>query len=102
MAAVYALYFKLTKWFSNSRDVLKAIPEKEQAEDIKVLSMRKDELPVQGALGVQWCVESDLFCFRVNIRFSLPTRWGVLSLASAIFDPLGFLALFVLTAKEFF
>ena len=27
--------FKLTKWVSNSRDVLQAIPEKERAKDIK-------------------------------------------------------------------
>ena len=92
--------FKLTKWVSNSRGVLQAIPEKERAKDIKDMDIRKDELPVQRALGVQWCVESDSFRFKVNISSRPPTRRGILSLASAIFDPLGFLAPFVLTAKE--
>jgi len=92
--------FKLTKWVSNSRDVLQVIPEKERAKVIKDMDTRKDELPVQRALGVQWCVESDSFHFIVNISSRQPTRRGILSLASAIFDPLGFLAPFVLTAKE--
>ena len=92
--------FKLTKWVSNSRDVLQAIPEKERAKDIKDMDIRKDELPVQGARGVQWCVESDSFRFRVNISSRPPTRRGILSLASAIFDLLGFLTPFVLTAKK--
>ena len=73
--------FKLTKWFSNSRDVLQAIPEKERAKNIKNMDIRKDELPVQRALGVQWCVESDSFRFRVNISSRPPTRRGILSLA---------------------
>ena len=64
------------------------------------MDIRKDELPVQRAQAVQWCVESDSFRFRVNISTHPPTRRGILSLASAIFDPLGFLARFVLTAKK--
>ena len=92
--------FKLTKWVSNSRDVLQAIPEKERAKDIKDMDIRKEELPVQRALGIQWCVESDSFRFRVNISSRPPMRRGILSLASATFNPLGFLAPFVLTAKE--
>ena len=92
--------FKLTKWVSDSRDVLQAIPEKERAKDIKDMDIRKDGLPVQRALAVQWCVESNSFRFRVNISSRPPTRRGILSLASAIFNPLEFLTPFVLTAKE--
>ena len=55
------------------------------------MDTRKDELPVQRALGVQWCVESDSFRFRVNIS-SRPV-------AIAAFDLLGSLAPFVMTAK---
>ena len=62
--------------------------------------MEDIELPVQRALGVQWCVKSDSFRLTANISSRPPTRSGILSVASAIFDPLGFLAPFVLTAKE--
>ena len=37
---------------------------------------------------------------RANISSRPPTRRGMLSVASALFDPLGFLAPFVLTAME--
>ena len=49
---------------------------------------------------VQWCMESDSYHFRANTNSLPPTRRGILSVASAVFDPLGFLAPFVLTAKE--
>ena len=35
------------------------IPEQERAKGIKGINIRNDELPVQRALGVQWCVEYD-------------------------------------------
>ena len=35
----------VSKWVSNSRGVLQAIPEKERAKDIKDMDIRKDELP---------------------------------------------------------
>lgn len=68
--------------------------------DIQDIDIRKDELPVQGALGVQWCVESDSFRFRVNISSCPQTHKGILSVVSALLNPLGFLAPFVLTRKE--
>ena len=46
---------------------------------------------------VQWCMESDSCRFRVNTSSLPPTRRGILSVASAVFDPLGFLVPFVLT-----
>ncbi|KAJ8040898.1 hypothetical protein HOLleu_15336 [Holothuria leucospilota] len=44
--------FDLTKWVSNSRAVLNAIPESERAERVKSLDLDKDKLPVDRALGV--------------------------------------------------
>lgn len=100
---VYELYqftWWLGCWVSNSRNVLQAIPEEKRAKEIKNIDARKNELPVQRALGVQWCVESDSFRFRVNINSRPPTRRGILFVASTIFDPSGFLAPCILTAKE--
>ena len=39
--------FKLARWVSNSRDVLKTIPEQERAKEIKDVDIRKDALPIQ-------------------------------------------------------
>ena len=92
--------FKLTKWVSNSREVLEAIPEQERSAEFKRLDLHNDELPPQRALGMKWCVESDIFFFDVHDEARPPTRRGILSLVSSVFDPLGFLAPFVLLAKE--
>ena len=35
------------------------IPEQERVKKIKGIDIRKEELPVQQAQGVQWCVKSD-------------------------------------------
>ena len=92
--------FRLTKWLSNSREVLETIPEVEQSKEVKKLGARKDKLHVQRALGVQWCTELDTFGFNIGIKPRAPTRRGILSMASTVFDPLGFLAPFILTARQ--
>ena len=45
--------FRLTKWVSNSREVLEAIPKVERSKEVRKLGARKDEPHVQRALGVQ-------------------------------------------------
>lgn len=49
--------------------------------------------------GVQWNVSTDTFGFAVVIKDKPATRRGTLSIVSSIYDPLGFLAPFILTAK---
>ncbi|KAK3706241.1 hypothetical protein QZH41_008628, partial [Actinostola sp. cb2023] len=56
--------FRLTKWMSNSREVLAAIPEGERAKP--TLDLDLDNLPIQRILGVQWDVEKDAFLFMIN------------------------------------
>ena len=92
--------FKLTKWISTSPRVLETIPVAERAKEVKTLDLSKDDLPVERALGVKWCVETDTFGFKVDIKFKPPTRRGILSLVSSVYDPLGLAAPFMLPAKR--
>ncbi|XP_078344097.1 uncharacterized protein LOC144629756 [Oculina patagonica] len=92
--------FRLTKWISNSRQVLETIPEAERAKEVKALDLSKDDLPVERALGVKWCVETDTFGFKVEVKHKPPTRRGILSVVSSVYDPLGLVAPFVLPAKR--
>ena len=46
-----------------------------------------------------WCIESDSFKFRINVKEKPVTRRGILSTVCSIYDPLGFLAPFILPAK---
>ena len=51
------------------------------------------------ALQIQWCVESDEFCFKIVIKERPPTRRGILVTVSSIYDPLGLLSPVILPAK---
>lgn len=92
--------FRLTKWSSNSRKLLNSIPEEERAQGFQDLDFDEDNLPMERALGIQWCAESDQFRFKINLKDRPHTRRGLLSLVSSIFDPLGFLAPVILPAKR--
>ena len=92
--------FRLTKWISTSRRVLETIPVAERAKEVKTLDLSKDDLPVERALGAKWCAETDTCGFKVDIKFKPPTRRGILSLVSSVYDPLGLAAPFVLPAKR--
>ena len=92
--------FRLTKFTSNRRAVLESLPEAERSKEVKSIALDCDDLPVERALGVQWCVQSDSFGFRIVISSKPFTRRGVLSAVSSIFDPLGFIAPFTLLAKK--
>jgi hypothetical protein len=51
--------FRLTKWYSNSREVMKTIPETERTKSVKYLEL--DRLPTESALGIKWNTEEDKF-----------------------------------------
>ncbi len=91
--------FRLTKWISNSRTVLNAIPEEDRDKKVKNLDLEHDNLPLERALGVLWCAESDVFKFKVTIKDRPLTRRGIISVISSIYDPLGFLSPVILRAK---
>lgn len=94
--------FRLTKWMSNSRSVLRSVPEEDRAKGIQSLDLEKESLPVERALGVGWDVEKDDFGFQVTDKKKPLTKRGILSVVSSVFDPLGLVSPFVLPAKLIF
>lgn len=92
--------FKLTKWVSNSRTVLASIPENDRAKQIKNLDLDREKLPPDRALGLYWNIENDVFSFHVTANNKIPTRRNILALVSSVYDPLGFLAPFILKARQ--
>ena len=91
--------FKLNKWVSNSRASILSIPEEDRAKEIKDLDF-EDVLPVERALGVQWCLETDSFRFKIQLPEKTLTRCGILSLKSSVYDPLGMVAPVILPARQ--
>lgn len=92
--------FNLRKFTSNSKAVLEQIPIKDRADELKTLDLGCDALPVERALGVSWCAQSDVFKFQLALKDRPCTRRGILSAISSIFDPLGFAAPVLLEAKS--
>ena len=90
--------FKLTKWISSNKDVLKSIPSGERASAVIDLDLEK--LPTEKSLGVTWEVEADQLQFAMSKVERPSTSRGILSVVSALYDPLGFVAPVVLPAKR--
>ena len=92
--------FHLTKWNSNHRAVLHAIPKDERASSVQQLNFEKDKLPQERALGILWNAETDSFGYNIKIKDRPPTKRGILSIISSVYDPLGFVSPVILTAKQ--
>ena len=92
--------FNLHKFICNDKNVLEAIPVQLRAKEVQNLNLPSDSLPMERTLGVHWCVESDTFQFRIEVQDKPLTRRGILSTISSVFDPLGFVAPFVLMGKQ--
>lgn len=94
--------FRLTKWTSNSRDVLLSIPEEDRNPTIQNVNLDLDNLPVERALGVLWELALDTLKVKVNPPSKPHTRRGLLSVMSSVYDPIGVLAPFTIRAKMLF
>ena len=82
--------FNLTKFISNSKEVLHSIPETLRRNGVK----DKD-------LGCKvWNVEADTLEFKIVIKVKPLTRRGMLSTLSSIYNPLGLGAPFLLRGKQ--
>lgn len=91
---------RLHKVVSNDKEVMKHIPQSELAKAAQNLDFTKEALPIERALGVEWCLENDCFQFHVTLPVKPATRRGILSTIASVFDPFGFLAPFVLIGKN--
>ncbi|XP_070183281.1 uncharacterized protein, partial [Littorina saxatilis] len=91
---------RLHKIVSNSKELLEYFPDSE------VTSTKATELAVpcstpeiERTLGLHWCTDDDTLGFTDNPRLGPSNRRGVLSTIASVYDPLGFLAPFLLTGK---
>ena len=92
--------FRLHKFVSNSKEVIENIPAEDRAKGIENIDIENDNLPIERVLGVQWCIESDTFQFRIQLKDQPLTRRGILSTVSSVYDPLGLVAPVVLIGKQ--
>lgn len=91
---------RLHKFMCNDKSVLENIPLSERAAEVKALDLVFKDVTLERALGIHWHIESDTFRFRVCLKDQPATRRGILSTVASLFDPLGFVAPFLLTGKR--
>ncbi|XP_078357270.1 uncharacterized protein LOC144642154 [Oculina patagonica] len=99
--------FSLTKWSSNSSELMKAMPERDRAAGslVSLESGLAAEHPITKALGLKWntCTDNLVFAIDVDIVKSrsktVYTKRMVASLAAKIFDPIGLIAPFLVRSK---
>ena len=92
--------FRLTKWISSEKNVIKHTPKTERDSPTKVVG---DEIvtPTEQALGVTCNTETDCLVYQVRKRAKTDTRRKILSLIALLFDPNGLLTPFLVRAKMF-
>lgn len=78
----------MTKFTSNSKEVLKAVPSNKLSN--QGLNLDLEDLPIERALGILWFVGDDTLGFKIRHLDCLETKRGILSTVCFLFDPLGF------------
>lgn len=91
--------FELRKWISNSTRLLQNLPEQHLESPV---FLQESEQPHFSILGLHWSPTSDCFTYSLNFYTdSRPTKRSVLSFIAKIYDPCGFLAPCIMSAKCF-
>lgn len=101
IALLLAGGMELRKWSSNSDQILKSIPveHRERATPLEIGNHAEDAVKT---LGLFWFHKLDVFGYKVQVTsYTELTKRKVLSEVAKIFDPLGFLAPVIITAKVF-
>ena len=81
--------FNLTKFTSNTKEVLMAIPEEKRCKGLKNQDRVSGTIPQERALGINWSFEIDKLGFQVQLPEKPFTRRGLLYLLSSVYDSLG-------------
>ncbi len=90
---------RLHKFNSNEEDVLCCIDPSERDITSKPLDLNLEATPTGRVLGIQWSTQDDTFSFNISLKDQPSTRRGILSVIASLYDPLGFVAPFILQGK---
>ena len=90
--------FSLMKFISNKQGVMDSLPQDRLAPSVQDVDVCL-ESPIERTLGLRWMVGEDQYTFKVKLANKPSTRRGVLSTASSLYDPLGFVAPVTLLPK---
>ena len=89
--------FRLTKWLSNNKNILKSVPPTERSP--KIVNLDLENIPVVRALGIIWDTQRDMLHIKGVTKNVALTKRGLLSFISSIYDPVGLIAPVTLEPK---
>ena len=98
--------FRLTKWYSNEREILATIAAAKRKKSVVNLDL--ENLPTETALGLKWNIEEGKIVWEVTEKMlqrvsqESVTRRGIVSAVYSLFDPLGFIAPYIMKTKLLF
>ena len=89
---------ELTKWASNTVEILNTIPPEDRA--CELMSFDESSLSETKVLGLQWSPREDIFTYTFHPAPISNTKRSMLSCIARMFDPLGLLSPVILFAKQ--
>ena len=89
--------FRLTKWLSNNKNILKSVYPTERSP--KIVNLDLENIPVERALGIIWDPQRDMLHIKGVTKNVALTKRGLLSFISSIYDPVGLIAPVTLEPK---
>nr|XP_049703353.1 uncharacterized protein LOC126056028 [Helicoverpa armigera] len=91
--------FEIQKWMTNNVDLLKGMKESNKIKGVEGLQLKEDE--VVKVLGLIWNQRTDNFRYAVNVAQEPGpvTKRKIISHIAKLYDPLGWVAPCVITAK---
>ena len=88
--------FNLTKFVSNNVEVMQAIPD----EHVNLKHLEKAKSQSEKALGLVWNIDTTTFGYKFSMQDKPLSKRGILSELSSVYDPLGFVAPFLLHGRK--
>ena len=89
--------FRLTKWLSNNKNILKAVLTTERSP--KIVNLDLDNTPVERALGIIRDPQEDMLRIKDVTKNVVLTKTELLSFTNSIYDPVGLIAPVTLEPK---
>ena len=65
-----------------------------------MVNIAVQDTAVERVLGIEWCIHSDCFRFKITLKHRPLTRRGILSAVGQIYDPIGFIAPVILRGRR--
>lgn len=97
IGALKSAGMELRKWASNDHRILDGIPPEHQSNSQSLSLHNQDTIKI---LGMCWIPNND--CFKLQLKFKLPTeitKRSILSTIARLYDPLGYISPIIIAAK---